>query len=251
MKMKVSIEIRRKVEEKRTAIRMESERIRRDSKEKHICANCDQPLAPGRKVYCSDKCSREFAIKYDYSQNSDILKQFRNNLQSQHEIEHPKKEREPWTHPIAKKEHTCSICGLIITKGEEYERYVRLPEYDEWFDDYPYESFCYHSSCQKFISRLYEVDALCDEGFDEDDLYGIFQVFSWEFGISRDEIKKRIRNNQTPTIEQIKEIGKKYSWDFEVHKPIGKPLFGGVSDVRQTAQDNCPIPSRLGQDQEV
>jgi hypothetical protein len=223
--MRVPIEIKKKAEEKRATIRMESERIRRDSKEKHICANCGQPLPAGRRAYCSDECVSEFTSRYDYSQSSEILKQYRADLQLQYETEHPKKEREPWTHPVAKKEHRCFVCGLVITKGEKYDRYVRLPEMDEFFDDAPYESICYHSSCQEFISRLYEVDALRDEGFTEDELYDIFQVFSWEFGISTDEIKKRIRNNQVPTVEQIQEIGEKYSWDFEIRIPIGKPLF--------------------------
>ena len=214
-----------KVEAKRQEIREQSERLRKEATEKHICANCGNKLTGGKRTYCSDACSIEFIRKYDYSVNSEILKKYRMELQTQYDISHPKKEREPWTEPIAKKEHSCFICGLIINKGEKYHKYVRLPEIDEDFDDAPYEVLCHHSSCIEFMYRLYKCDAFLDEGYNEDDLYRIWEVYSWEFGISREQMKKRVREGNVPTEDQITQIGEKYGWEFEISIPIGSPLF--------------------------
>ena len=222
-------EITEKVEAKRQEIKVESERLRKEATENHTCANCGNSLPSGRRTYCSDACSMQFTEKYDYSVNSEILKKYRMELQTQYEISHPKKEREPWTEPVAKKDHPCSVCGLIINKGEKYHRYVRLPEIDEDFDDAPYETLCYHSSCLEFITRLFRCDAFLNEGYTEDDINGIYEVFSWEFGLSIEQMKQRVREGNVPTEEQISQIGEKYGWDFEISIPIGSPLFLEVS----------------------
>ena len=225
----IAKEITEKVEAKRQEIKVESERLRKEATEKHICANCGSPLPSGKRTYCSDACSMKFTEKYDYSVNSEILKKYKMELQTQYEIVHPKKEREPWSQPVAKKDHPCFVCGLIINKGEKYHRYVRLPEIDEYFDDYPYESICYHSSCLEFMNRLSRCDSFLDEGYTEDDINGIYEVFSWEFGLSIEQMKQRVREGNVPTEEQISQIGEKYGWDFEISIPIGSPLFVEVS----------------------
>ena len=217
-------EIIEQVEAKRNEIRKESERLRKEATEKHTCANCGSPLPSGKRTYCSDVCSMEFIGKYDYSVNSEILKKYRIELQTQYEVAHPKK-REPWITPIAKKDHPCVICGLIINKGEKYHRYIRLYEIDEDFDDAPYEALCYHSSCLEFMKRFSKLDEFLDEGYTTDDVSRIWDVLSWEFGITREQMEQRVREGNVPTEEQISQIGKKYKWDFEVSIPIGSPLF--------------------------
>ena len=217
--------ITEQVEAKRHEIRDESQRLRMEATQNHICANCGSPLPSGKRTYCSDACYIEFVEKYDYSANSQILRKYKMDLQTQYDILHPKKEREPWTEPIAKKDHPCFVCGLIINKGEKYHRYVRLPEIDEYFDDAPYEALCYHSSCLEFITRLSRCDVFLDEGYTEDDLHRIWDVFSWEFDISEEQMKQRVREGNVPTEEQISQIGEKYGWDFEISIPLGEPLL--------------------------
>ena len=216
-------EIREKVEKKRLKIRQESEKLRREAKENHVCPNCGTKVSANR-LYCSNDCNIKFFVVHDYSKTSEELKKYKEKLEYEYNLTHPRKERDPWTQPVAKKEHTCYVCGLPIQKGEKYDRYVRQPEIDEYFDDAPYESQSYHLACTDFIANLNEC-GLFDEGYTEDDLFDIFKVFAWEFAITEEEMKKRVRGGTVPTNEQIEDIGKKYDWDFQILTQIGDPLF--------------------------
>ena len=128
-------EIKEKIEAKRQEIRAESERLRREATQNHICANCGSPLPSGKRTYCSDTCSMEFVSKFDYSADSEILREYARKLKDEYDAAHPREERQPWSQPVARQVHECDFCSTEIRKGEKYERYVRLPEYDEWFDD--------------------------------------------------------------------------------------------------------------------
>ena len=216
-------EIREKVEKKRLEIKQESERLRREAKENHVCPNCGTKVSANR-LYCSNDCYIKFFVDHDYSRTSRELRDYKEELEYEFSVNHPKKEREPWTQPVAMKEHTCYVCDLPIQKGEKYDKYVRLPEIDEYFDEAPYESLSYHLSCTEFISRFYECDFF-DEGYNEDDIYDIFRVFAWECGVQIKEMKERVRTGNIPTVDQIEAIGKKYDWDFQILTQIGDPLF--------------------------
>lgn len=216
-------EIREKVEKKRLEIKQESERLRREAKENHVCPNCGTKVSANR-LYCSEVCNVKFFANHDYSQTSREIRDYKEELEYEFGIEHPRKEREPWSQLVAKKEHNCFVCGLLIPKGEKYDRYVRLPGIDEFFNDYPYESVSYHLSCSQFISNLYEAGAMNDEDYDENDLDFIFKALTREFGISPDEMRKRVRDGNGPAIEQIKAVKEIYSGDFE-SEPFGEPLF--------------------------
>ena len=50
-------EIKEKIEAKRQEIKAESERLRMEATQNHICANCGSPLPSGKRTYCSDTCS--------------------------------------------------------------------------------------------------------------------------------------------------------------------------------------------------
>ena len=47
-------EIKEKIEAKRQEIRADSERLRREATQNHICANCGSTLPSGKRTYCSD-----------------------------------------------------------------------------------------------------------------------------------------------------------------------------------------------------
>lgn len=207
-------EIKEKVEAKRQEIRAESERIRRDAVENHICANCGAPLQSGKRTYCSEHCAMEFVSKYDYSVNSEILREYARKLKDEYDAAHPKKERQPWSQPVARKDHICSFCETPIRKGEKYEKYVRLPEHDEWFDDRPYETLGYHINCMRFINILSDARIISDEGFDEDEVPAILAVISFEINKEYDVLVREIVEGVFPSIEDLNRISREFD-DFE------------------------------------
>ena len=215
-------EIKDKIEAKREEIRAESERLRREATQSHICANCGSPLPSGKRTYCSGACSMEFMSRFDYSVNSKILMEYTKKLKDEYDAAHPKEERQPWSQPVAKKAHMSDFCSTEIEKGEKYEKYVRLPEYDDWFDEAPYETLRYHVKCQEFISLLSQVDLLDGEGFDEDEIIALLAAIAIESGESYESVIGNIKAGKFPSTEFLKALGREYEY-FE-------PAFHWASD---------------------
>jgi predicted nucleic acid-binding Zn ribbon protein len=207
-------EIKEKIEAKRREIRGESERLRKEAVQNRECANCGNPLESGNRVYCSVKCSYEFFEKYDYSSTSKILKDYANQLRKEYDAAHPREERQPWSQPVARIEHICSFCGTPIRKGEKYDKYVRLPEYDEWFYDDPYGVMQYHVNCLKFINIISEVGILGDEGWDEDEVLAMLAAISTELNKEYDVLVREIVAGVFPPTENLKRISREFG-DFE------------------------------------
>ena len=194
-------EIREKVEQRRKEIQKESLRIRREAKENHTCPNCNKPVS-GNRLYCSDDCRFEFINKYDYSQSSPILKEYKNKLKEGYEETHPKKEADPWSEPVARKEHKCEICDLEIPKGEKCLKYTSLPYFDEDFMDHPYESIYYHENCMKLITDYLEWDE-----WDLDMVWEVFEDASKKLKISVKKIREMVRSG-----EDMKKIAEAGNW---------------------------------------
>ena len=215
-------EIKAKIEAKRQVIRAESERLRREAVQTHTCANCGKPLSTGKKVYCSAECSYEFVERFDYSSNSEILREYARKLKDEYDAAHPTEERHPWSQPVARKDHICSFCGTTIKKGEKYEKYTRLPEYDEWFDDDPYGVMQYHVNCMRFVNILSDVGMLGDEGWDEDEVFDLLVTIAIEADRDYETLLKDIIAGIFPSTELLERIGKEYE-DLE-------PAYQWVSD---------------------
>ena len=205
-------EIKEKVEARRQELKAESERVRKDAKEKHMCANCGNLLLPGRRTYCSNACSVEFFSKFDYSADSEILREYARKLKDEYDAAHPKEERSPWSQPVANKIYPCDFCGTRIEKGEKYEKYVRLPEYDEWFDDAPYETLRYHITCQEFINLLSDAGLLSDEGFDEDEVSALLAVIALEMHKDYEILINEIVSGVFPSIDELERIANDYEF---------------------------------------
>lgn len=146
-------EIYERVEKEREEIKEESIKIRNECKEKHICPNCNKPVT-GNRLYCSNECRWIFFCKYDYSQNSKILKDFKNQIMQEYINENPRKERSPWSYPVARKTYECVFCSTPIKPGTRYAKYTRLPGEDEFFEEAPYETITYHPHCIDLIQKL-------------------------------------------------------------------------------------------------
>ncbi len=205
-------EIKEKVEARRQELKAESERVRKDAKEKHMCATCGNLLLPGRRTYCSNACSVEFFSKFDYSADSEILREYARKLKDEYDAAHPKEERSPWSQPVAKKAHKCDFCSTEIKKGEKYEKYVRLPEYDEWFDDAPYETLRYHITCQEFINLLSDAGLLSDEGFDEDEVSALLAVIALEMHKDYEILINEIVLGVFPSRDELERIANDYEF---------------------------------------
>ena len=140
-------------------------------------------------------------------------KEYKKSLISEDEKTHEKREVEPWSEHIARKEHICSVCGLKIEKGERYMKYVRLPNYDEYFEDEPYQTFFYHVGCMNFFTKLYEA-GISDEGFSDDDIENIFKMLSFIKQISVEQIKTDIRSGNLPSDEEIQKMKSLFELDI-------------------------------------
>ena len=215
-------EIKEKIEAKRQEIKAESERLRREATQNHICANCGSPLPSGKRTYCSDTCSMEFVSKFDYSADSEILRKYARKLKDEYDAAHPKEERQPWSQPVARKVHGCDFCGSPIQKGEKYERYVRLPEYDEWFDDAPYEALRYHKNCMEFMNLLSYAGLMDGEGLSDDEIFALLAAIAIESGDSYESVIGNIKAGKFPSTEFLEALSKEYEY-FE-------PRFQWVSD---------------------
>lgn len=207
-------EIKEKVEAKREDIKSESRKLREEATKNHTCANCGKPLPPGKRTYCSDSCSYEFASRFDYSVNSKTLKEYREKLKSDYDIMHPKKERQPWSSPVARKEHGCSFCGTKIKRGEKHEMYVRLPEYDMSFNDNPYEVLRYHTNCLRFMSILYDSDLIDEEGFSDDEAFVLLCEIALETEKSFEETVNNIISGNFPSIDFLKKLLDEYGFEL-------------------------------------
>ena len=216
-------EITEKVEAKRHEIKEESQKLRIEATQNHVCANCGNPLPPGRRMYCSDACYVGFIGKYDYSANSEILRKYARKLKDEYDAAHPKVERNPWSQPVARKVHKCNFCSTEIKKGEKYEKYVRLPEYDSWFDDAPYETLRYHEKCQEFMNVLSHVGLWDDEeGLSNDEIFALFAAIAIESGDSYESVISNIKAGKFPSTEFLGALGNEYEY-FE-------PAFQQISD---------------------
>ena len=203
-------EIRDKVEAKRQEIMKESERLRTEATKNHICANCGSPLPSGKRTYCSSKCSVEFSSRFDYSVSSNILREYARKLKDEYNAAHPKKERQPWSTPVARTEHECSFCGSMIKIGEKHEKYVRLPEHDEWFDDDPYGVLRYHTNCLKFVELLSDAELIDYEGFDGEEAFALLCEVALETGRTFEETVSAIVSGNFPSTVLLEKISNEY-----------------------------------------
>ena len=203
-------EIREKVEKKRQEIREESIKLRNKAQESHTCAYCGKSLPPGQRIYCSDNCAYDFTVKYNFSKSSNILRDYKNELEEEYEALHPKPEPDPWSHHVARKDYKCTFCKTAITKGTEYIKYTRLPNYDEWFDDDPYGTFAYHTNCQKFISVLVDEYCLDSEGWESEEAISVIFAISLKLSKSFSEVIKDITNGNFPPNSILHDIRSEY-----------------------------------------
>lgn len=209
-------EIKEKVENKRREIRQLSERLRAEARAKHICAYCGKINTDSKKIYCDTQCAYMFSKKYDFSQSSQILKDYKQELKEEYEEKHPRSEPDPWSVQAAKKEYTCAFCHTAIGKGEKYEKYTRLPGFDDWFDDAPYETFPYHLNCTTFESVLIDNDLLEPEAIDLEEIRGILFVIALRVGKPLEELSKDIARGDFPPNSVLEQISKE-DIDFEEH----------------------------------
>jgi len=200
------------VEQLKKELMEKSIKIRKKAKEQGICPNCLSPLPKGKRVWCSDSCYLQFMERYDYSQNSPILREKKKEIKARK----PKKDLDPWSTVKARKEYECFICGLPIHPREVHKKFVYLPG-TEYFDDFPWEASHYHLSCDKFIDTLVDLGYI-DGEYDEDDLHWFFGSLGMMYRIPESEIKARIRDGEF-TKDQIREAFDKYDpedqWDFD------------------------------------
>ena len=210
-------EICEKVEKEREEIKKESIRLRKLAKETHRCPNCGIPVTSNR-LYCSDNCRYIFFINYDYSQNSEKLKNYKKQLIQEENKTHPKKEISPWSSPVARKSHKCWFCGLEIPKGEKYDKYTCLPG-EEGFDEYPYETTSYHEKCMDFMTECVEVGIFGDEGTEEDEVLGVFYALAIESNHSLEETKEMVRHGRFPDKDALQAMlnPSEYESDFSIN----------------------------------
>ena len=201
-------EIKEKVESKRQEIRAESERLRKRAKEIHKCPNCAREVEP-RRLYCSDKCSLEFQRKYDYSQNSEILREYKKELQEEYQNEHPKKEPNPVSYPVARQNHICMLCKTTIPKGQKYYKYTVLPG-DIDFDDYPYENYAYHLKCMDFLGLLGDAGMIDSEGYEDDEMEAMLYAIAIELHQTYEQFIENIIAGKFPSLEFLEKIEDEY-----------------------------------------
>ena len=203
-------EIKEKVENKRQEIKLESERLRKRAKEIHKCPNCGKPVEP-RRLYCSNKCSIEFQHKYDYSQNSEILKEYKRQLTEEEKNKHPQKEMKSVTHPVARKNYTCELCKTEIPKGQKYYKYTVLPG-DADFYDYPYENYRYHLKCIDFLGLMGDAGMLMEEGYDEDEIEVAMYAIAIELHQDYNKFIQNIIEGKFPTLEFLEKLEEEYEF---------------------------------------
>jgi len=191
------------VEQLKKELMEKSIKIRKKAKEQGICPNCLSPLPKGKRVWCSDSCYLQFMERYDYSQNSPILREKKKEIKARK----PKKDLDPWSTVKARKEYECLVCGSPIHRGETHKKFVNLPG-TEYFDDFPWGATRYHLSCDKFIDILVDLGYI-DGEYDEDDLHWFFGSLGMMYHISESEIKERIRDGKFLK-DEIREAFDKY-----------------------------------------
>ena len=204
-------EIKDKIEIKKHEIKLESERLRKIGKEMHKCPNCDKDVDINR-LYCSDKCSMEFYYKYDYSKTSEILKEYKKQLEEEYKNNNPKKITNP-SYPVARKDYKCNFCNTEIAKGERYCKYTILPG-DEEFIDYPYENYRYHLNCMGFIVTLTNIGILDYDGYGEEGIEAILETIAIEQNKDYQDVIKDIISGNFPSDDFLKKLWAKYE-DFE------------------------------------
>ena len=216
MRWKMNKEIKEKVEKKRQEIREESIKLRNKAEESHKCAYCGKSLPQGKRIYCSDNCAYNFTLKYNFSKSSDILRDYRDELEEEYEEKHPKPEPDPWSQHVARKDYVCAFCKTTITKGTKYRKYTRLPNFDEWFEDAPYETFSYHPRCIDFESVLIDNALLEPEAIDLEEIRGILFVIALRVGKTFEELSKDIAKGNYPPNSILEQISKE-DINFEEH----------------------------------
>ena len=203
-------EIKDKIEIKKHEIKSESERLRKIAKEIHKCPNCAKEVEP-RRLYCSNKCSLEFMKKYDYSKNSEILKKYKMQLMEEEKNNHPKKEIESVTYPVARKNYTCELCKTKILKGQKHYKYTVLPG-DIDFDDYPYENFRYHLKCIDFLNLMGDAGMITEEGFDEDEIETTMYAIAIELNQDYNKFIENIISGKFPALKLLEKIEEEYEF---------------------------------------
>ena len=210
-------EISEKIEYERNKIKEESIKLRKEAKENHTCPNCGNPVS-GNRLYCSQECAYIFFAKYDYSKNSEKLRDYKNQLLKEENEKKPKKEISPWSEPVARKEHKCWFCGLEIPKGEKYVKYTCRPG-EEWFDESPYEVTSYHDQCMNFMNECVEVGIFSDEGVEEDEVLGVLYALAIETNHTLEETKQMVRNGKFPDKDALQNLlnPDDYESDFSIN----------------------------------
>jgi predicted nucleic acid-binding Zn ribbon protein len=195
-------EISEKIEYERNEIKEESIRLRQIAKEKHVCPNCGKSVS-GNRLYCSNDCAYIFFKNYDYSKNSEKLRNYKNLLME--ENKKPKKEVEPWSYPVARKTYKCFVCGLDITSGQKYVKYTRIPG-EEGFDEEPYGVTRYHESCMDFLNVCVDNGYISSEGFEKREIKGILYVLAIESNHGFAEIKEMVRDGKFSDKETLENL---------------------------------------------
>lgn len=212
--MRIPKEVKQKVEEKRDEIRTESIKLRDDAKSGHVCVNCGKSLENGKKVYCSEDCYSEFYYAHDFSVNSEILKEYKEECLTEYREENPVEEREPWTTQKANKDYKCIICGLTINKGEKYSKFTVLPGNDS-FDDFPYSVSRFHLNCSDFPSYLMDEGLLSDEGYEDEEIEFIIYAVAFELNNSIKDVRKMVMNGQLKEKGYLFKLLMKYPEEHE------------------------------------
>lgn len=226
--MRLPNELKLKVEEKRDEIRNESVKLRDDAKARHLCVNCGKSLENGKKVYCSEDCYSEFYYAHDFSVNSEILKEYKEECLAEYREENPVEEREPWTTQKANKDYKCVICGLTINKSEKYSKFTVLPGNDS-FDDFPYSVSRFHLNCSDFPSYLMDEGLLSDEGYEDEEIEFILWAMAFELEKSLKDVKRMVMEGKFKEYGYLSKLLEDYfvggCAEFETSCPSNKEVF--------------------------
>jgi len=215
--MKTPVEIKNKVEKRRKEIEEEAKKIKKEAEEKRICTNCFKPILDNRrKKYCSPECFVEFYARYDYSVNSPILKQYKNELLQVYKRKmEDSKEDQNWKIVHAKKEYKCTFCELPIKIGDLYSKYTVLFN-DPDYIDYLYTTSKYHIECNALIFNMASVYDIRD-GLDDRETNIFYNLIAKTRNISVAKFKENILKGEIPTKDELSGITEQLykEWDME------------------------------------
>ena len=131
------------------------------------CANCGFPIPRERltrKSYtCSYDCLMQFFAKYDYSKNSQPIREIKRKYKESRK----KRENKTSGISVARKEAECTLCYDKILPGEKYSWRIPQPYDDDWDDYAPWKKFKWHVECGENILYIIKNIIYPDEDPDE------------------------------------------------------------------------------------